>query len=219
MKTTLPVPSSEPLKLDLTFFSVEKRKKVKAIMKIYRDIDKKTENFRQKTGLKCLSGCGECCHDKFVSATTLEMLPLASATKQKGELDAWITQVDPKDKHSPCMFFKGEKNSSQGYCQVYEHRPLVCRLFGFSAREDKYKKYELMVCRKIKEAMPEVMEKAEAQVDAGKRHAPLSQEYVMKTFTLSLQDGGDSRNINHAFAKAAEIVQLQGRLFASSTTS
>jgi len=62
-------------------------------------------------------------------------------------------------------------------------------------------------------------EKAEAQVDAGKRHAPLSQEYVMKTFTLSLQDGGDSRNINHAFAKAAEIVQLQGRLFTSSTTS
>lgn len=64
--------------------------------------------------MKCDTGCGECCG--AVPATEKEYRKVLFVARANG--------ITPKRQGITCPFYQ------EGTCQVYEARPLACRLFG-----------------------------------------------------------------------------------------
>lgn len=65
-------------------------------------------------GMRCDTGCGDCCG-------------FAPCTEQEYRKVLWVAKcqgVTPKLQGQVCPYYQGDR------CQVYEARPLACRLFG-----------------------------------------------------------------------------------------
>ncbi|MBI2521042.1 MAG: YkgJ family cysteine cluster protein [Bdellovibrio sp.] len=107
---------------------------------------------QQKTlNLACLSGCGSCCLNPDVTATLLEMIPIAIHLFQQGQAEQ-IYKALSETSQKNCFFYAPEsKDGEQGRCSIYFHRPLLCRIFGAFPRRDKWNNNELSVCKKIKQ--------------------------------------------------------------------
>jgi hypothetical protein len=65
----------------------------------------------------CVPGCHDCCGPIMASTEEMSRLPLVDATSRKAALEKW---------DCPHLGVAG--------CQVYEERPLICRLFGTTPR-------------------------------------------------------------------------------------
>jgi hypothetical protein len=72
---------------------------------------------RQIPELACIPGCHDCCGPVLASTDEVARLPQKSADERRAAMDKW-----------DCVHL-----GAQG-CTVYEERPLVCRLFGTTAR-------------------------------------------------------------------------------------
>ena len=55
-----------------------------------------------------------------------------------------------------------------GRCGLYEHRPSICRVFGFAARRAKASEgLDLATCKDLRRFTPETVARAEAVIAAG----------------------------------------------------
>jgi hypothetical protein len=90
--------------------------------RFYHILDKHTAALNQyhKDRLKCKKGCSACC----VSGITVFSIE-ADYIKSKVEKNKIIYN----DNASQCSYLDG-----QGACQIYEHRPYVCRTQGLPLR-------------------------------------------------------------------------------------
>ena len=71
----------------------------------------------QIPGFECVPGCHDCCGPVTTSAEEMARLPRKTAAEQEAALA-----------HLDCVHL-----GPQG-CTVYDERPLICRLFGTTAR-------------------------------------------------------------------------------------
>jgi len=62
---------------------------------------------------ECVPGCHDCCGPVRITTTEIARLPEKSELERKAALDAWSC---------PYLGAAG--------CEVYDERPLICRLFG-----------------------------------------------------------------------------------------
>src|SRR3989338_188376 len=110
------------------------RRKIFFLLRLYSKLDKDIEQFSFTVGLKCASGCGRCCKNPHVETTVLELQPVAIELFRKNEADQWVNKAVEAAGQGRCVFYKPDPLiPSNGRCSVYPLRPLVCRLFGFSA--------------------------------------------------------------------------------------
>lgn len=178
---------------------------VKALLK---DIDLQTDLFCQNTGLACKSGCGACCENPQVETTVTEVLPLAQALYLKVNKDE-IYGAIVKAIGQRCYFYEPDKNvPGQGRCGVYEFRPGLCRLFAFSAKQDKFNQSHLVTCRIIKEEKPQAVALAKAHLSRG-LPAPIINQHTHKVMAIDAHHGQKLLPINLAIKKALDIVSLQ----------
>lgn len=119
---------------------------------LYREMSETFSSYQSSTGLACLSGCGRCCLNPDVEASTLEMIPFALHILDTGLMDEWLIKTESKTSQ-PCLLFKGD-SEGQGQCGSYEHRPAICRMFGVAGYYDKEHQATLSVCKFIKEKYP-----------------------------------------------------------------
>jgi len=156
------------------------------ILDIYRDIDRQTASFQMATGLRCPSRCGACCESARVESTVLECLPLANEILLRGEEDFFFTAIQEKISRGDnrCVVFSpDEKTPGDGSCSRYDFRALVCRLFGFAARKNKFGEPEPSWCRVIKEKNPEILKKMEEE-GGYLASAPIYQDNFMRIASL-----------------------------------
>ena len=198
--------------MSLRFLPGRKQKEVTALLNIYKEVDRKLNEFKRQTGLRCPSGCGECCRTACVASSVLEMQPLAAFLWKKNELDFWLNRIDINDEQAACVFYSPDTLDNSGHCLVYPFRPLLCRLFGFCSRENKTRKNELMLCRKIKDSLGPEFPEAALNLSADGLRAPVSADYVMKAYMISPDLANQCMNINLAFVKAAQIIGYYGEL-------
>lgn len=184
-----------------------KRREINGMMKLYKRIDRDMARLRRKTGLMCVPYCGECCKKACVAASALELQPLAVHILQAGTHDHWLRKIDPDDARAPCVFYSPYTLANGGHCHAYEFRPLLCRLFGFSARYNKYQKRELMLCREIKEHDYQGAAKAQDSPSAAV-YAPVSTHYLIQAGALSSGGALQCVNINQAFVQALDAIGL-----------
>lgn len=82
------------------------------------NISQKVKFFRRRIpSFECIPGCHDCCGPVTTSSYEISTLPV----KSEAEHDVALTNLS-------CPYL-GEKG-----CEVYDDRPLICRLFGTTPR-------------------------------------------------------------------------------------
>lgn len=180
-------------------------RKVKAVERVFRGLEKDMAAFKRATNLKCVSDCGRCCHKLDITASTLEFLPLAYHLYKKGVAFEWYQNLGKLESPLCHMFSPVFLQGYGGMCSHYKYRGLVCRLFGLSAKLDKYGVPQMVTCKTIKEEFPESYRSAINHISEGKK-TPIMRNYY---FQLQAIDSNLSTNllpINQAMREAIKVV-------------
>lgn len=177
--------------------------KVAAVKRVYARLDKDIERMQQKSGLHCLSGCGECCKKPDIECTPIEFLPLALEIFDQGNAEqVWQELQEKKD--TLCYVFRPHVTHFGGMCNAYPNRGLICRLFGFTARINKESQPELVTCKFIKEEQAKEFEALTSAMKAGEK-IPVMGHYYTRITTID-PSLAEFYPINKAMQKALEVV-------------
>lgn len=178
--------------------------KVKQIGDVFARLDKAIGSFQGATGLHCKWGCGKCCFKPDIEATPLEFLPFAYHLYQQGQAEHWYTRLQ-QEAGNVCLILDTQQPGA-GLCSQYAHRGLICRLFGYSARTNKYNQRELVTCQIIKSEQTALYEAAVEKIDGGDLPVPVMNEYYMQLRSIDPDLGQEFYPINLAIRKAIEQV-------------
>jgi uncharacterized protein len=177
--------------------------KIKAVETVLGKLDQEIASFQSWSGLHCKFGCGKCCFKPDIEATILEFLPFASYLYQQNKAFDWLEKLKRADS-SICQILNPTQ-SGAGLCSEYAHRGLICRLFGYSARTNKYAQRELVTCQVIKTEQSENYQQAVERIAAG-AEVPMMNQYYMQLHAIDIDLTRDFFPINEAIKRAIEVV-------------
>jgi uncharacterized protein len=177
--------------------------KVKAVEEVFQKLDAEIASFQSATGLHCTYGCGKCCFKPDIEATSLEFLPFAFHLYQQQQAERWLERLRHTD--SPVCLILDEARQGAGLCTQYAHRGLICRLFGYSARTNKYGAKELVTCQIIKTEQSGHYAKAQAGISQG-LPVPVMHHYYLQLNAIDFNLAQDFYPINKAIERAIETV-------------
>jgi Fe-S-cluster containining protein len=111
----------------------------------------------------------------------LEFLPFAHFLFEVNQCEEWLTKSN--DNPGPlCVFYKPVMGGS-GHCSQYRYRGLICRLFGFSARTNKYSQREFITCQTIKTDQAAAFAVAVEKINHGEM-IPVINHYYMRLIAI-----------------------------------
>jgi len=177
--------------------------KVQEVESVFNKLDQEITSFQSWSGLHCKFGCGKCCFKADIEATILEFLPFAYYLHQQGKAFDWLEKLKTSD--SDICQILNPTQSGAGLCSEYTHRGLICRLFGYSARTNKYSERELVTCQIIKTEQSENYQQAVNSIAEGK-DVPMMNQYYMQLHAIDIDLTRDFYPINQAIRKAIETV-------------
>ena len=177
--------------------------KVTDVEAVFDALDQEIAAFQASSSLHCKFGCGKCCFKPDIEATILEFLPFAFHLYQTNQIESWYDKLCGNQ--SPICLILNPDQSGAGLCSEYKYRGLICRLFGYSARTNKYGKKELITCQIIKAEQFENFNEAAKQVDEG-GDVPIMSNYYMRLRNIDPQLATTFLPINQAMKAALEKV-------------
>lgn len=178
--------------------------KVQAVEDVFALLNQEMSDFREWSGFQCLLGCGRCCDKPDIEATILEFLPFAYHVFLHNEAEVWLERLKQHG-GSLCVFFEANALRGSGSCAQYPHRGLICRLFGFSARRNKYGNREFVGCKPMKSETPERYHAAVEGVAAGAL-VPMMSPHYMRLHAIDPDLTRKYYPINEAIRLAIETV-------------
>src|ERR1044072_2248444 len=137
--------------------------KIRAVEQVFERLDEDIAAFQSWSGLHCQWGCGKCCFKPDIEASVLEFLPFAYHLYQQEKAFEWLEKLKTTD--SPLCLILNPTQNGAGLCSEYKHRGLICRLFGYTARTNKYGTKELVTCQIIKTEQSENYQRSVAQIE------------------------------------------------------
>ncbi len=177
--------------------------KVAAVHRVFENLDQQIAYFQTATTLHCKFGCGKCCFKADLEATVLEFLPFALHLYQQNQAEEWLEKINQSD--STICLILNPTQSGAGLCTEYPHRGLICRLFGYSARTNKYGKKELVTCQIIKSEQSEAYEQAVVNIEDG-TEVPVMNQYYMQLHAIDFDLTKNFYPVNEAIRRAIETV-------------
>ena len=177
--------------------------KVQQVEGVFRNLDEAIADFQSRSTLYCKFGCGKCCFKADIEATALEFLPFAHHLYLTNQATEWLDKINSSDQ-AICHILN-PTHIGAGLCSEYPYRGLICRLFGYSARMNKYGKKELVTCQIIKTEQNRSFEKAEQRIAEGEA-VPVMSSYYMQLHSIDPELARDFYPINTAIKKALETV-------------
>ena len=184
---------------------------LKELLELYKEINLRVDKFKQDTGINCLHLCGRCCNTSSsnIEASVFELFPLAIYLWENKKIEAVINELNTIDESAPCIFFKHNKIFNEtGNCSMYELRPLICRLFGFSVLIDKEEKVRYISCNEMKKKLGDRIVKIES-CNKSNSDLLILPDFAQRATALNYQYGRERFDINKALKKALEIVALK----------
>lgn len=175
-----------------------------AVMEAYREADAQVAAAAAATGLGCPTGCGRCCWNPEVEASVLELVPLALELYRRDQAEPLLEDLERRATIGDpvCALFRPhEADPDRGRCAEYAHRPLLCRLFGWTARRDKHGRPELSVCRVIRDGSPDAVRRAGVALANGLPF-PVIRDQALRLRSLDPNLGGRVLPINRALTEA-----------------
>ena len=131
---------------------------LKELLELYEDLDRQIDQFKNAAGLDCIRYCHKCCatEGKKIEVSAFECLPMAIHLWQAGKAEFFLQRIAEANIKDPCVLYSADHSRPNEWgCEYYPWRPLICRLFGFSAILDKRGEAKIALCRAIKEADPD----------------------------------------------------------------
>lgn len=177
--------------------------KVKEVEAVFAKLDQQIAEFQSWSGLHCKFGCGKCCFKADIEATILEFLPFAHYLYTEDKAFEWLDKLKQSDS-SICLILNPTQSGS-GLCTEYATRGLICRLFGYSARTNKYGERELVTCQIIKTEQSIQYQQATSEIEAG-ANVPLMNQFYMQLHGIDIELTRDFYPINEAIKRAIEVV-------------
>ena len=177
--------------------------KVDAVNQVFENLDRQIAAFQDVTTLHCKFGCGKCCFKPDIEATILEFLPFAYHLFKEDKAEEWLEKIKSSDS-SICHILNPTQNGA-GLCSEYQYRGLICRLFGYSARTNKYGKKELVTCQIIKTEQSGAFQLTESKIEVG-LEVPVMNQFYMQLHGIDFELTRDFYPINIAIQHAIETV-------------
>lgn len=177
--------------------------KIKAVESVFQTLDHEIAVFQQRSGLHCLPGCGKCCLKPDIEATVLEFMPFAYHLYRSGLALIWRDKLDASI--SPVCEILNPL-AAGGHCSEYTHRGLICRLFGYAVRANKYNKPELVTCSVIKSELSEAYRQTVIDITSGSLPVPAMRAYYMQLHAIDDELSRKFHPINIAIRKAIDEV-------------
>jgi Fe-S-cluster containining protein len=182
---------------------VDLPEKIKAVQEAFHNLDAEISSFQSWSGLGCKSGCGKCCFKSDIEATILEFLPFAQYLYENDQAFEWLEKIKSTDT-TICLILNPVQ-LGVGLCSEYPYRGLICRLFGFSARVNKYGKKELVTCQIIKEGQSHEYALANEKIDQG-NSIPVMNQHYMRLHSIDSDLTREFFPINQAIKRAIEVI-------------
>jgi Fe-S-cluster containining protein len=178
--------------------------KIRKVERVFKQLDKETEKFGKQSGLKCLTNCNLCCLKKGLEANVLEFMPLALYLVKNNLHEAALDLLDTNPEHCISLA-KSQVPGQTAGCSIYEHRGMICRLFGFSGIRDKNSKLAVYTCTHMKNEYPQEFKYAMEHVNSG-MNIPLVTDYYLQIYVIDSYLANDYNPINVSIRKAIEKV-------------
>lgn len=184
--------------------------KVKRIQRLFDRLEYEVTQFQNLTGIKCMSSCGHCCTKPDIEASVLEFLPLAFQLFLEKKTENFKSELLKTEQSSICALFKINTlalnhNYIMGHCSSYQHRGLICRLFGFASVKDKHEKKRLSTCKLIKSKFSEEIQLA-STIHAIE-NMPNFSDYYSRLMQIDFKLAKEFHPINKAILRAIEEVE------------
>lgn len=183
------------------------------IIQLYQDIDEVITMIKTWFAVACPPGCGVCCdtHSDKIEASITEMLPLCVYLYENKTYQSWLDRANQER----CIFYsQASLQGRTGCCMVYDYRPLVCRLFGFTFMKDKYGGVMPVACSVLKRTFNEKIPSNKVPIKA----YPELRSFSLQSMMLD-PFGGKRYPINEAFINAMEYVILKIDLLQRDSTT
>jgi uncharacterized protein len=177
--------------------------KVLAVEQVFEKLDAEIKTFQGWSNLHCQWGCGKCCYKADIEASVLEFLPFAYYLYKNNLAFEWLEKLGAAD--SPICVILNPTQPGAGLCSEYKHRGLICRLFGYSARTNKYGAKELVTCQIIKSEQSEAYEAANHSITAG-ADIPVMSNFYMQLHAIDFAMAQEFFPINQAIKRAIESI-------------
>lgn len=179
------------------------RQKVQEVEEVFSLLSQEMSLFQDWSKLTCKTGCGKCCNKADIEATILEFIPFAYHVYMLRESELWLDRL--KAHEDPLCLFFNPSAAGLGSCSQYKHRGLICRLFGFSARTNKYANREFMSCSTIKTEQANGYQITLERVRGGQQ-VPVMNHYYMRMVGIDPHLSREFFSINEAIRRAIETV-------------
>tara|TARA_Y100001937_G_scaffold61180_1_gene83633 strand:+ start:8873 stop:9457 length:585 start_codon:yes stop_codon:yes gene_type:complete len=184
------------------------------VLEVYARIDSQIDEFNRSESFRCPPGCGRCCENPDVEATVLEILPLAWHLYESNRAEEIYDRIETENpgSHRACIHYAADPAiGGNGRCTVYEQRPYLCRMFGFSARYDKHGKTMPVFCKQHKSIWPEEIERISQRVQDGVSSLPNYQNLHYELYGIHPDLQSQRFPINIALKKAIEYLYFYRR--------
>lgn len=176
--------------------------KALAVAEVFDELDARIAAFQADTTLHCKFGCGKCCFKPDIEASVLEFLPFALYLHQNKLAEHWLKKLESAE-DTLCLILNPTQ-SGAGLCSEYKHRGLICRLFGYSARTNKYGNKEMVTCQIIKTEQSNAYQTTVDKIDA--IDIPVMNLVYMQLHAIDFELAQRFYPINQAISQAIETV-------------
>lgn len=111
---------------------------------IYREVDRETSRFAREANIACPDGCGICSENTDPECLPIEAELVARYLLTQGTWPLPERSSNPPSHPGGCPLYSG---NPAAHCTVYPARPVLCRLFGFSATGDSTGAWHFRLCK------------------------------------------------------------------------
>lgn len=176
-----------------------------AVLKVFKVLEEEASQFTSESGLSCITGCGACCANPQIPASPLEFLPLAFDFYYKGIAESILLLLESDDENGNCIVYRANSTDAKsGYCTNYKSRGMICRLFGASARKNKYGLKDIIICKTLKEGKSNAFHEATKRIN---EDLPIPNASKFYMFLDEIDDSlTQQMPINKAIAFSLELV-------------
>jgi hypothetical protein len=177
--------------------------KIQAVEEVFRKLDEEIAGFQSWSSLHCKFVFGKCFFKPDIEATILEFLPFAYHLHKNNLAFDWLERLKTTDA-SLCMILNPTQNGA-GLCSEYAYRGMICRLFGYSARTNKYGKPELVTCQIIKTEQVDDYQHTVEKIGSGTQ-IPIMSNYYMQLHAIDFELTREFFPINEAIKRSIETI-------------
>lgn len=185
--------------------------RLESLAYLYRRADSAVAAFASASGVSCPFGCGSCCEGFVPDILPVEAAYLAAYLAASDRSKAYeaaagrLEALSYPDGRVGCPLYRSD---TPYHCGVYEARPLICRMFAFSATRDKLSRTAFSVCRLGLSRDGARAASGDALLEAFGAEPPVMADYGSELAGIEPESAGRRMPLPEALAEAASRVMF-----------